>query len=825
MFDWPTDKSSEPMELPAAPEEALKRSRRRLTLLAVAAASLVLAGLAFFGLRQEAARQDTAEGEALLHSHNLLREAAGRGDGELAALLVSGADPDWQSQMIAVAAQPLLLDRSLLGLHLETAMPQDVAVHLAPDRQTAEVRSRYAYQAAQMDAGPAEIQLEQTLLYRRQSAGWRLARPDPAFWGATQTVEGRWLTLHYPEKDAAVAERLAADLDAWLARACETLPRLDCPADWRLTLRLETDPLSLAVLADPQNALTAGPNVVLPAPSLIGMPVDEAAYQALQRGYAGYLLAAAGADLLNWECCSGSLLFQALVDWDLHQLGVRPWPLTPADYEALLYDSATLAGARRAIDAFWDVPLLTAVRQPERRAVYGLVEFMATRDPESVTPELRYYLTRPGHQWQWYRAGTVTGPPVDDLERTWFDFTMARAALDPFSPATPPLAWPTQPLQLLCQPNPAAVAAYRYDFAGRQWQKEWELLDHALLSWLRLPEGRGTLLQVRPLDSMLAPQESQLLWWPDGEQRRLLSDDAEGLPWRLMQASPAGPWAVLAAFTGLEPRLALLDLEACAGGDCALQRLDGRPLAWSPDGAWLISQSLNLEPNGANLYLAAVGSADEALLGPGLMPFWLDDERFGYVQEWPGPPLSPEVRVVIAGVTGDEPQTLFSLAELLAALPELTTDYRPPYRLGQVTVAPTGPDHFYFLLHHYDEPATHLVHYDRASRLFSRQGEVAGFAGFYDPHLSPDGRWLVLGSRTQDVVSLHLYDLAEETSKTFNHRWPGDFYRWSADGRWLVSLESDTATIKLVAPAYDFQQFIPIDSGAHRCWAVGWEDE
>jgi hypothetical protein len=818
MMDWQTDNSSKPVEQPAAPESAVKRSRRGLILLAVAAASLILAGLAFFGSEQQAARQDTAAGEALLHSHTLLHEAADRQDGELVALLVSGTDPDWQSQMIDVAAQALLLDRSLLGLHLETAVPEDVAVYLAPDRQTAEVRSRYRYKPAQMDAGSGEIQLEQTLLYHRQTGEWQLARPETAYRGAVQTVEGRRLTLHYREKDTAVAVRLAADLDTWLARACETIRRLDCPADWRVTLHLETDPLTLAVLADPQNALEAGRNVVLPAPSLMGTPVDEAGYQALQRGYAGYLLAAASADLLNWECCSGSLLFQALVDWDLDQLGLWPWPLTPADYEALFYDSATLAGARRAIDALWDAPLRAAVSRPEWRAVYGLVEFMATREPDAVTPELRYYLLRPGHQWQWYRAGTVAGPSVDDLESAWFDFTMARAAIDPFSPATPPLAWPTQPLQLLCHPGPAAVAVYRYDFAGRQWQKEWELLDHTLLSWLRLPEGQGYLMQVAPLDNSLAPEESQLLWWPDGEQRQLLRDP-DGIPWRLMQASPAGPWVILTSSAGLEPRLALLDLEACAGGDCTLQPLDGWPLAWSPDGAWLISQSFNPETVSMLLYRSATDGTSNVRLGAGSAPFWLDDERYGFVQQ------SPEGgRAVLAGVADDEPQTLFSMAELLAALPELTEDSRVLYRLDLVMVAPANRDHFFILLQHRHEPATYLVHYNRPSDSFSLQGEVDGYA-LFDARPSPDGRWLGLGTATGNVNSLHLYDLAEKKSKTFSHRRPGDFYRWSADGRWLVSLESDTAAIKLVAPEFDYQQFIPVDFATHRCWAVAWEEE
>jgi hypothetical protein len=125
-----------------------------------------------------------------------------------------------------------------------------------------------------------------------------------------------------------VAERLAADLDALLMRACSEVDHLDCPAGWHVTLRLENDPGLLVELND--RWLRPAPDGVLelPTPTLVGLPVDddegaaEVGYQALLRAYASRLVRSVVGELTGYNCCRQMLFYRALVDRLLSELEV-----------------------------------------------------------------------------------------------------------------------------------------------------------------------------------------------------------------------------------------------------------------------------------------------------------------------------------------------------------------------------------------------------------------------------------------------------------------------------------------------------------------------
>ena len=70
------------------------------------------------------------------------------------------------------------------------------------------------------------------------------APPLDEFWGEWVTSEGDYLSLIYPRRDEAIAERLAEDIDQQIADMCATLEDIDCSADLHLTVRLDYDPVS-----------------------------------------------------------------------------------------------------------------------------------------------------------------------------------------------------------------------------------------------------------------------------------------------------------------------------------------------------------------------------------------------------------------------------------------------------------------------------------------------------------------------------------------------------------------------------------------------------
>jgi hypothetical protein len=106
-------------------------------------------------------------------------------------------------------------------------------------------------------------------------------------------------------------------------------------------LRLATEPVILNSLIEPKPAFARQwnfnlqaniKNMTLPAPTLIGVPVDESGYRALYLGYALRVARAALVDRVpappEWQPQG---LYVALLDRYLIRLGLRRWPVTLAD--------------------------------------------------------------------------------------------------------------------------------------------------------------------------------------------------------------------------------------------------------------------------------------------------------------------------------------------------------------------------------------------------------------------------------------------------------------------------------------------------------------
>ncbi len=84
------------------------------------------------------------------------------------------------------------------------------------------------------------------------------------------------MTLVYPARDRDIGARLAGDLDKLLAEMCNRLDTQVCPPGLHVRLKLETDPSSLADGRDLANRFSGSVQLELPAPTLTGLPLDEA---------------------------------------------------------------------------------------------------------------------------------------------------------------------------------------------------------------------------------------------------------------------------------------------------------------------------------------------------------------------------------------------------------------------------------------------------------------------------------------------------------------------------------------------------------------------
>ncbi len=220
----------------------------------------------------------------------MLQEAVRTSDRELFSALLDKQDPNWWEIQQLLFSQNLFLDRAPLGLWATVAPTAVLTVTLSPDLITAEVVEQLPYKTQSGEV----VHLQQTAVYQRKNGSWLLVPiPDPEqFWGVWQETENGRFTLFYPTRDQVIGKRLANDLGQLVAQLC-THPEIQCPPG-HLEVRLGGDSYRLEQLNYvPDLFPTTGYNyIVLPTPTLVGQPVDEAGYQALYRGYANWIATA-----------------------------------------------------------------------------------------------------------------------------------------------------------------------------------------------------------------------------------------------------------------------------------------------------------------------------------------------------------------------------------------------------------------------------------------------------------------------------------------------------------------------------------------------------
>jgi hypothetical protein len=307
-FEWRLEEEEGWPE--ARPGPAAKRAARHVSKWWLALGLVLLCLVGVVGLLAQrqwqrrlavVAQSATAD---LLVVHGLAQQAAARRDSELIATLLHEPNSRWGSVQIDLIRAELYLDRPGLGFWFDPAAPatreEDVPeVRLSPDLERAEVVMLLPYLVQTGDEETATIRLQQTYFFERSRADgrWLLAPPPEAdFWQSWITERQEHFSLIFPGRDEAVGRRLAVDLNRLLDRLCRETA-VTCPTQPALfQVRLDREPESLMLLAENyrRESLTGigrQLNLRLPAPSLVGIPIDEAGYEALYRGYAGWIAA------------------------------------------------------------------------------------------------------------------------------------------------------------------------------------------------------------------------------------------------------------------------------------------------------------------------------------------------------------------------------------------------------------------------------------------------------------------------------------------------------------------------------------------------------
>jgi hypothetical protein len=726
-------------------------------------------------------------------------------DVELFRSLLSGRDAGWAELQLEQIANGRLFDRNGLGLKAETDI-SNLQTEISPDLQAAELKFDQSYALQNARGITQTVQLQQTAVYRRGNHQWLYAPPTEEYWGGWQTWNGRHLAIAYRQRDEDIVEQLAFDFEALIAEVCQ-LPDMACSPDLNLHLRLDSNPESLLITADTSTLLGYTLRLNLPAPSLVGIPTDEASYQALWRGYSRHLAIALIVHQANYTCCRQALLHRAWLDWQLYQLGLYPWPLTTADYDQLFYNNVQVEDYFFA----WDDPIDSARWQRS----YMLVQFLATesdRSPVAIQrslPDAGSYNT------------LLTQIMGDSYTERLFDFLVSQTTSAQSAEVSPPL--PEEDILYVCQGR----QLQRYDLHnGELLPITNSLFDLDSMSdyMILFPFADGFLLDERYFSNVGNVRLVLSLVDENGRRPLFDSETNETLSGSISFSgiSPDNRYVLLVSYADdvQDISLALLDLADCPDNDCRMIPLTSWPI-WSPSGQKMLQLDQRALTNssvyGPLLLANGQGQNPNKIAENVAAPFWLDEETVGYFR------LDGAEQVLVTRQLGNPVEEVVArTTDLQTLLPDLTLTHTLFMRY--VYTSPANPDLMLLMAMSNNQSGNLANHYflverkpEGADIFLIREVAFNSYARF-----SPNGRLLLFVSNnpisSSSNAALDIVNLETGQEQHLVTRDGGLGSDWSADGNWLVQLYEQY--LLLMAPAYNYEQIIPGDFAS--CGNVIW---
>lgn len=808
-FDWQTEENFSWDDEPVVETREPKRPGRWRPWAFLLVVFIALGGTGWVILRQLGDRvEEVSVGveDDVLASHNLVRLAADQQDAELLTTVLSGRDPLWSRTQEQLVSDGLLFDYPALGLETLPEGSEVISVTLAPDLASAEVLSFESY-VVQVGNGVSETVLfERHAIYRLGEASWLYAPPESnaAYWGGWVEISGAALSLTVSERDAEVGRRLSRDLALKITEMCFGLQGVVCPAGYHVDVTLEREPESIRLNYYDDILDYDGSAISLPTPSLIGVPTDEASYEALFRGYAAYVLGMVLTDLSGWECCEQGLLYQALLSKQLEQLAVQPWPLAQTDY-GVLYNESALLERQFAI---WNEPRL-AEEGEDNRAALAVVAYLSNLNPGRDVATMVRALSAEDSFWDWVLLYVGDAADTAVLERDWqqFVYNRSRPVAGP-----PPYALPKQEALLLCS-TALQVQSELYSYDVRNGVLVQERLGEQFVTLFQLAEG-GEALLMQAQDGLSAVQ---LFRWQGGEMEPFWTPVADSYLITIDYDPDTNVLAVLMQDSANNRQFYSFDLSLCPEGLCEPVSVAGWPI-YSPDKSHiLLIDDPVTTPEGAQ-QLSVLNPAGETVLSANNIadPVWLDAQTLIYVSHTD--PDNPAL-VTQAITAPDEITTLTRVSELASLIIE--ADENEVYQPVQMLYHPARADRAFMTIRATNESE---LMYTFALNLNSLQAEIVAQSSILpNLNLSPDGSYLLSALGENNLVStgrLNVYDIEQKTSQEL----PRSFWIynlvWTSDGRWLLKVDGNVLT--LLTPDQSYEQTLIHD---FICFPAGWVDK
>lgn len=755
----------------------------------------------------ETVKQDVVSSQMLLH------DAIDNQDEDLLRVLLSGRDMGWVFGIQQLMESGDFWDYGPFSLALVPDSYQLVDVALSPQLDFAEVSFTQMYTASPLGKEPKMVTLEQSAIFRRGATRWLYAPHEEAFWGEWETRRIEEVTLVYAARDAEFVNQLARELDLWLPRFCETLPDFPCDP-WQKSIRFAPDlHTKLRLTETPAALYTNQIQLELPAPSLLGLPQDETSRNVLIDAYKSLIGRAYIADALGYRCCDHVLAFDALSTYQLAQLGLFEWPITIADhYKAWEADEANFSN----LPLMWQEETILPIESAEQENLLLRIDFLIhTSNARSVVAMQRMLnqttiLT--STQWlnqlfanedmQFFRGPNFS---LEMLRELWRNYTyLYYEAGTTFGETAP-----SQALLLTCLPtsgNAINTAVYQHTALKSQWTVTAEERGYGLL--FPFADDSQILFETLPFagDTLTNTLE---IWTPNQERRKVpLLDNTYNLS--LGQISLDGRFVTTYSFAvnpnNTGPQAQFFDLNTCTESGCRQFNLPGTPY-WSSNGRYALIQSFNdfdflgqlsdrgvfLVPSPTNyqIFLSDVANITNQTtfieIERGYSPFWLDNERFGFVKQREGSTIS---ELYTATVTAPEPRLLLTSTALQNAVP--SDQSSTAWHIGYAMALPSQPEKLIVVAND-DRNLGHLFFFNQETNGV-RYGTRLDITYSHQLVVSPNGRYIAasfLPNPDNPVVrDLKVIDLQTGSERLFplgqNFAFPARMFDWSLDAEWLA---------------------------------------
>lgn len=297
-FEWQTEQE-EWDDLPPVEETRPLALWKRLIIIFVVV--IFVGSSALVAIRQIGFRSQRTINEAtndVQDAHNLWRQAVANGDVELlAGLLDQERYPLWaetQVQWVTLGYPPV--ERSAYGFLLaDDSWKDDFAaaaqINLASTLSHAEVTFTQTYQITTPSFITQTVVLQHTVAYHYRNGQWLAGPLANTAWGTSLSYRLPHLTIRYPERDETIVMRLMNDWNRLLQQLCNDAPPFRCGRDYTLSIELSSAPNAM------YTSLTGIEFTVVPGqrlyafstPTYLGIPADDAGYEAVCRAYSRIL--------------------------------------------------------------------------------------------------------------------------------------------------------------------------------------------------------------------------------------------------------------------------------------------------------------------------------------------------------------------------------------------------------------------------------------------------------------------------------------------------------------------------------------------------------